>query len=216
MIRDPSRLITDEPIRSLTMSQRLPAPKDQHGQSHRLWHPEVLRQRIPAAHPRDDRRRSPTRDGIYGDPCVASRTPALHLRLPLDKPLWSTNDPQVRRPTTICGTHRSRASIAVAAMAISHYAETQTDWRIKKFAPTTRRYPQSRPQGGRQTLTTPQMRSQKSAADLSTKIQPTRLSNAWSAFAARPIFALVLATRGCCCGRYPPRGGRAMTVGRNP
>src|SRR4051795_4141559 len=44
-------------------------------------------------------------------------------------------------------------SIVFAAMAVSHYIETQTGWSIKKFVRTARRYRTVQIQAGRQTLT---------------------------------------------------------------
>jgi hypothetical protein len=44
-------------------------------------------------------------------------------------------------------------SIVVAAMAVSHYIETQTSWSIKKFVRTTRRYRTVKVKAGNQTLT---------------------------------------------------------------
>jgi hypothetical protein len=44
-------------------------------------------------------------------------------------------------------------SIVVAAMAVSHYIETQTGWSIKKFVRTTRRYRTVQIKAGRQILT---------------------------------------------------------------
>jgi hypothetical protein len=44
-------------------------------------------------------------------------------------------------------------SIVVAAMAVSHYIETQTGWSIKKFVRTARRYRTVKIQAGHQTLT---------------------------------------------------------------
>jgi hypothetical protein len=40
-----------------------------------------------------------------------------------------------------------------AALAVSHYIETQTGWSIKKFVRTTRRYRTVQIQAGRQVLT---------------------------------------------------------------
>ena len=40
-----------------------------------------------------------------------------------------------------------------AAMAVSHYIETQTGWSIKKFVRTARRYRTVQIKAGRQTLT---------------------------------------------------------------
>jgi hypothetical protein len=44
-------------------------------------------------------------------------------------------------------------SIVVAAIAVSHYIETQTGWSIKKFVRTTRRYRTVKIKAGNQTLT---------------------------------------------------------------
>ena len=44
-------------------------------------------------------------------------------------------------------------SIVVAAMAVSHWIETQTGWSIKKFVRTARRYRTVHIKAGRQTLT---------------------------------------------------------------
>jgi hypothetical protein len=44
-------------------------------------------------------------------------------------------------------------SIVSAAMAVSHYIETQTSWSIKKFVRTARRYCTMQVEAGRQTLT---------------------------------------------------------------
>jgi len=44
-------------------------------------------------------------------------------------------------------------SIVFAAMAVSHYIETQTDWSIKRFVRTARRYRTVQIKAGRQTLT---------------------------------------------------------------
>jgi len=44
-------------------------------------------------------------------------------------------------------------TIVFAAMAVSHYIENQTDWSIKKFVRTTRRYRTVTIKAGRQTLT---------------------------------------------------------------
>jgi hypothetical protein len=44
-------------------------------------------------------------------------------------------------------------SIVVAAMAVSHYIETQTSWSIKKFVRTVRRYRTVQIKAGRQILT---------------------------------------------------------------
>ncbi|RFZ04549.1 Transposase DDE domain protein [Mycobacterium marinum] len=44
-------------------------------------------------------------------------------------------------------------SIVVAAMAVSHYIETQTGWSIKRFVRTTRRYRTVKIQAGNHTLT---------------------------------------------------------------
>ena len=44
-------------------------------------------------------------------------------------------------------------SIVVAAMAVSHYIETQTGWSIKKFVRTARRYRTVQIKAGRQLLT---------------------------------------------------------------
>jgi Transposase DDE domain len=44
-------------------------------------------------------------------------------------------------------------SVVVAAMAVSHYIETQTGWSIKKFVRTTRRYRTVKIRAGRQILT---------------------------------------------------------------
>jgi len=44
-------------------------------------------------------------------------------------------------------------SIVVAAMAVSHYIETQTGWSIKKFVRTVRRYRTVQIKAGRQILT---------------------------------------------------------------
>ncbi len=44
-------------------------------------------------------------------------------------------------------------SIVVAAMAVSHWIEVQTGWRIKKFVRTARRYRAVRIKAGGQTLT---------------------------------------------------------------
>jgi transposase len=44
-------------------------------------------------------------------------------------------------------------SIVVAAMAVSHYIETQTGWSIKKFVRITRRYRTVKIKAGRQILT---------------------------------------------------------------
>ena len=44
-------------------------------------------------------------------------------------------------------------SIVVAAMAVSHYIETQTGWSIKKFVRTTRRYRTVKIKAGQQILT---------------------------------------------------------------
>ena len=44
-------------------------------------------------------------------------------------------------------------SIVFAAMAVSHYIETQTGWSIKKFVRTARRYRTVKIQAGSQTLT---------------------------------------------------------------
>jgi transposase len=55
--------------------------------------------------------------------------------------------------------HHTRESIEVhvtivfAAMAVSHYIETQTGWSIKKFVRTARRYRTVKIKAGRQTLT---------------------------------------------------------------
>jgi hypothetical protein len=55
--------------------------------------------------------------------------------------------------------HHTRESIDVhlaivfAARAVSHYIEHQTDWSIKKFVRTTRRYRTVKIKAGRQTLT---------------------------------------------------------------
>ena len=55
--------------------------------------------------------------------------------------------------------HRTRDSIdahmtvAFAALAISHWIETQTGWSIKKFVRTARRYRTVTIQAGKQTLT---------------------------------------------------------------
>jgi len=43
-------------------------------------------------------------------------------------------------------------SIVVAAMAVSHWIETQTGWSIKKFVRTARRYRTVRIKAGDQTL----------------------------------------------------------------
>jgi hypothetical protein len=44
-------------------------------------------------------------------------------------------------------------TIVFAAMAVSHYIETQTGWSIKKFVRTARRYRTVRIKAGRQILT---------------------------------------------------------------
>jgi hypothetical protein len=44
-------------------------------------------------------------------------------------------------------------TIVFAALAVSHYIETQTSWSIKKFVRTARRYRTVRIKAGRQTLT---------------------------------------------------------------
>ena len=44
-------------------------------------------------------------------------------------------------------------SIVVAAMAVSHFIETQTGWSIKKFVRTARRYRTVQIKAGRQILT---------------------------------------------------------------
>ncbi|SUA32761.1 transposase IS4 family protein [Mycolicibacterium smegmatis] len=44
-------------------------------------------------------------------------------------------------------------SIVVAAMAVSHFIETQTGWSIKKFVRTARRYRTVKIKAGTQTLT---------------------------------------------------------------
>jgi hypothetical protein len=44
-------------------------------------------------------------------------------------------------------------TIVFAALAVSHYVEHQTGWRIKKFVRTTRRYRTVKIKAGRQTLT---------------------------------------------------------------
>ena len=44
-------------------------------------------------------------------------------------------------------------SIVFAAMAVSHYIETQTGWSIEKFVQTTRRYRTVQIKAGRQILT---------------------------------------------------------------
>ena len=44
-------------------------------------------------------------------------------------------------------------SIVFAAMAVSHWIETQTGWSIKKFVRTARRYRTVTIQAGRHTLT---------------------------------------------------------------
>jgi hypothetical protein len=44
-------------------------------------------------------------------------------------------------------------TIVFAAMAVSHYIETQTGWSIKKFVRTTRRYRTVQIKAGRQILT---------------------------------------------------------------
>lgn len=55
--------------------------------------------------------------------------------------------------------HRTRESIdahlsiVFAAMAVSHYIETQTGWSIKKFVRATRRYRTVEIKAGRQILT---------------------------------------------------------------
>ena len=44
-------------------------------------------------------------------------------------------------------------TIVFAAMAVSHYIETQTSWSIKKFVRTARRYRTVQIKAGRQILT---------------------------------------------------------------
>ena len=44
-------------------------------------------------------------------------------------------------------------TIVFAALAVSHYIETQTGWSIKKFVRTARRYRTVQIKAGRQTLT---------------------------------------------------------------
>jgi hypothetical protein len=44
-------------------------------------------------------------------------------------------------------------TIVFAATAVSHYIENQSDWSIKKFVRTARRYRTAKIKAGRQTLT---------------------------------------------------------------
>jgi hypothetical protein len=80
---------------------------------------------------------------------------AYHQRWRIEKAFRMSKHDLAARPIY----HRTRdsieahLSIVFAAMAVSHWIEHQTDWSIKKFVRTARRYRTVTIQAGRQTLT---------------------------------------------------------------